>query len=96
MMHTELARCEPSRKCRQLGGCARPRLPDDGRDVVDASICLKGANTWCSMFIDTRGMQLLDRAPALEFGGEHVEQRVVKTWAQPVKRGAASVWDLAA
>lgn len=96
MTHTDLTRCEPSRNCRQRGGCARPRLPDDGRDVVDASVCLRGGNTWCSMFIDARGLQLLGRVPELDTGAEHVDQRTVKVWSQVVKTSPASVWELAA
>lgn len=60
------ARCEP-RGCKQADRCARatdwPTGDDIDLQVVDASVCLTTARgSWCPMFIDQRGVALLEAA----------------------------------
>lgn len=50
-----MARCAPTRLCRQHEHCARAQAPKS-RTAVDASICLQAG--WCPMFIDVRGTAL--------------------------------------
>jgi hypothetical protein len=65
------ARCTPQRcRCPQQTVCARANdwpvaangkpVPADDVLEVDASICLRAG--WCPMFIDRRGVRLLEAA----------------------------------
>jgi hypothetical protein len=55
------ARCIPSQPCPQRQQCARANdWPWDEVEEVDASLCLR--NGWCPMFIDRRGVRLLEAA----------------------------------
>lgn len=58
------ARCEPL-GCRQADRCARandwPTGDDVELQVVDASVSITGRQSWCPMFIDKRGVALLEQ-----------------------------------
>jgi hypothetical protein len=61
---TSCARCEPI-GCRQADRCARatdwPTGDDIELQIVDASVCLTtDRGVWCPMFIDRRGLALLE------------------------------------
>lgn len=63
---TDMARCKPI-GCKQVADCARAQDWPTGDDVelsvVDASVCLTTERgSWCPMFIDRRGVALLEAA----------------------------------
>lgn len=65
-LQLDRARCEPTH-CRQADRCARatdwPTGDDIDLTVVDASVCLTtDRGSWCPMFIDRRGLALLEAA----------------------------------
>lgn len=62
----DLARCQPT-GCRQAAQCARANDWPTGDEieltVIDASVCLTtDRGSWCPMFIDLRGVALLEAA----------------------------------
>lgn len=62
----DIARCQPL-ACNQADRCARandwPAGDDIELTVIDASVCLKtDSGSWCPMFIDRRGVALLEAA----------------------------------
>lgn len=66
LLPNNMARCEPT-GCKQSTGCARAQDWPTGDDielsVVDASVCLTtDRDSWCPMFIDRRGVALLEAA----------------------------------
>lgn len=57
----DVSRCAPSLECPQRCNCARANdWPDALVPVVDASVSLIAG--WCPMFIDKRGVELLQEA----------------------------------
>lgn len=58
--HLPLLRCTPSRDCPQRCRCMRaagPLAPNS--QAVDASVLAHTGGTWCPMFLDVRGAELL-------------------------------------
>lgn len=58
-----LLRCTPNRDCPQRCQCLRVVGPLDPEAMtVDASVLVHAGGAWCPMFIDMRGVALLEAA----------------------------------